>query len=136
MRISVIRKAHFNAAHRLHVPAWSEQENKDYFGLCNNPNYHGHNYELEVKVTGECDPVSGYLIDMKDVKDMIDAEVCEPFDHRNLNLDVADFKELNPTAENIAYVIWHKLRKRLDARFDLAVRLCETPRNCVEYHGQ
>lgn len=134
-KIAVIRKAYFNAAHRLHVPTWSDEQNTAYFGLCNNPNYHGHNYELEVKVTGEIDPVSGYVIDMKILKDLIDQEVCNPFDHKNLNLDTEEFKVLNPTAENIAKVIWEKLRKHLDHKFDLSVRLSETPRNIVEYNG-
>jgi 6-pyruvoyltetrahydropterin/6-carboxytetrahydropterin synthase len=136
MRISVFRTAHFNAAHRLHVAAWTEEENKAYFGACNNANYHGHNYDLEVKVSGELDPIAGYLIDMKVLKDLIEEEVIEPFDHRNLNLDVEDFRHLNPSAENIAIVIWHKLRKRLNPGFDLTVRLYETPRNFVEYDGQ
>jgi len=136
MRISVFRTAHFNAAHRLHVAAWSEEENKAFFGACNNPNFHGHNYDLEVKVSGEVDATSGYLIDMKILKGLIDDEVVEPFDHRNLNLDVPEFKTLNPTAENIAMVIWRKLRARLNPAFDLSVRLYETPRNYVEYDGQ
>ena len=116
MRIAAFRRAHFNAAHRLHNPAWDTEKNKAVFGLCNNPNYHGHNYELEVKVVGEVDPETGYL-----------------FDHKNLNLDTEEFRELNPTAENICYVIWQKLRAKLDERYDLSVRLWETPRNYVEY---
>jgi len=133
MRISVFRKAHFNAAHRLHNPNWSEEKNQAVFGLCNNANYHGHNYDLEVKITGEVDPESGYLIDLKLLKDLIFEEVEARFDHKNLNLDVKEFKTLNPTAENICYVIWNLLRNRLPEKFDLAVRLYETPRNFVEY---
>lgn len=133
MRISVYRKAHFNAAHRLHNPAWSEEKNQAVFGLCNNANYHGHNYELEVKVSGEVDPTTGYLIDLKMLKDLIYQEIELRFDHKNLNLDVEEFRELNPTAEHICYVIWQILRKHLDERYDLGVRLYETPRNYVEY---
>ena len=136
MRISVFRKAHFNAAHRLYNPKWSDERNNEVFGLCANPNYHGHNYELEVKVTGEVDPETGYLIDLKVLKDMIKEHVERPFDHKNLNLDTEEFKTLNPTAENICYVIWQRLRAQLDKKFDLAVRLYETPRNFVEYDGQ
>ncbi len=133
MRVSAFRKAHFNAAHRLHNPAWSEEKNQAVFGLCNNANYHGHNYELEVRVTGEVDPETGYLIDLKLLKDLIYEEVELPFDHKNLNLDVPDFQHLNPTAEHICYVIWQRLRAKLDGKFDLMVRLYETPRNYVEY---
>ena len=136
MKVSVFRRAHFNAAHRLHVPEWSEEQNRTFFGLCNLPNYHGHNYEVEVMVKGEVDPVSGYVMDMKVLKDLMDEEFIEPWDHRNLNLDTEEFKSLNPTAENIAVVIWEKLRKRIDMRFDLCIRLYETPRNYVEYDGQ
>lgn len=133
MRISVFRKAHFNAAHRLHNPNWSDERNAAVFGLCNNANYHGHNYELEVKLTGEVDPETGYLIDLKILKEVIFEEVETQFDHKNLNLDVPEFSNLNPTAENICFVIWQRLRHRLDSKFDLAVRLYETPRNFVEY---
>lgn len=133
MRISVFRKAHFNAAHRLHNPNWSDERNTVVFGLCNNANYHGHNYELEVKLTGEVDPETGYLIDLKILKEVIFEEVETRFDHKNLNLDVPEFSNLNPTAENICFVIWKRLRQRLDPKFDLAVRLYETPRNFVEY---
>lgn len=133
MRISAFRKAHFNAAHRLHNPDWTDERNQQVFGLCNNPNYHGHNYELEVKVTGEVNPETGYLIDLKVLKELIKEEVEDRFDHKNLNLDVEEFKNLNPTAENICYVIWQKLDARLGDRFDLVVRLYETPRNFVEY---
>ncbi len=133
MRISVFRKAHFNAAHRLHNPNWSDEKNQQVFGLCNLPNYHGHNYELEVKVTGEVDPDSGYLIDLKVLKDLIREKIEKRFDHKNLNLDVEEFKTLNPTAENICFVIWKILREHLDSKYELAVRLYETPRNYVEY---
>ena len=136
MIITVNRKEHFNAAHRLHVNEWSDEKNQAFFGLCNNPNYHGHNYELIAKVTGEVDTVSGYLIDMKDLKQIIHEEVLEPFDHRNLNLDTEEFKNLNPTAENIAYVIWNKIRKRLPNNLELSIVLYETKRNFVEYSGR
>lgn len=136
MRISAFRKAHFNAAHRLHVAQWSDEQNKEFFGLCNNPNYHGHNYNLVVKITGEVDPVSGYLMDLGILKEIINEEVIDRFDHRNLNLDTAEFKHLNPTAENIAGVIWNKLRLRLDKNLELTVTLYETERNYVEYSGE
>jgi 6-pyruvoyltetrahydropterin/6-carboxytetrahydropterin synthase len=133
--ISVYRTAHFNAAHRLNVPEWTEEQNIQFFGLCNNKNYHGHNYDLQVKVTGAVDEVTGYLIDMKFLKDLIEEEILEAFDHKNLNLDVAEFQHLNPTAENIVWVIWKKLRNRLESKYDLSVRLYETPRNFVEFNG-
>jgi 6-pyruvoyltetrahydropterin/6-carboxytetrahydropterin synthase len=135
MRISVFRKAHFNAAHRLHNPNWSDEKNETIFGLCNNEYYHGHNYELEVKVSGEIDPETGYLIDLKVLSDLIKEKIEDKFDHKNLNLQVEEFKNLNPTAENIAVVIWQILRKHLDQKFNLSVRLYETPRNYVEYEG-
>lgn len=133
MKVAVYRKAHINAAHRLHNPAWSDARNQEVFGLCNNPNYHGHNYELEVRVAGEVDPETGYLIDLKVLKDLIYEEIEQRFDHKNLNLDTAEFKNLNPTAEHICYVIWNLLRARLDAQYELSVRLYETPRNYVDY---
>jgi len=133
MRLSVYRKEHFNAAHRLHNPNWSDEKNKEVFGLCNNPNYHGHNYDLIVKVTGEVDPETGYVIDLKILKNIIREEVTRKFDHKNLNLDTKEFKELNPTAENIAYVIYNKIRARLEIKFDLNITLYETERNFVEY---
>jgi 6-pyruvoyltetrahydropterin/6-carboxytetrahydropterin synthase len=133
MRISVFRKEHFNAAHRLHNPNWSDEKNEQIFGKCNNPNYHGHNYDLIVKVTGEVDPETGYVMDMKELKDVIKAEVIDRFDHKNLNLDTEEFKNLNPTAEHISYVIWNLLRKKIDENFALKVILYETERNYVEY---
>ncbi|MBP6303497.1 MAG: 6-carboxytetrahydropterin synthase [Bacteroidia bacterium] len=136
MKVSVTRKGHFNAAHRLHVAEWSEEKNKAFFGLCNNPNFHGHNYNLQVKVTGEVDPVSGYLIDMKLLSDIIHDEVEQRFDHRNLNLDTDEFKNLNPTAENIAIVIWQLIRKRLPQNLSLTITLYETERNFVEFSGE
>ncbi|OWY23380.1 6-pyruvoyl tetrahydrobiopterin synthase [Sphingobacteriales bacterium UPWRP_1] len=135
MKVSVYRTAHFNAAHRLHNPNWSAEKNNRVFGLCNNPNFHGHNYELEVKVTGNIDPETGYVIDMKILKDIIEEEVIIPFDHKNLNLDTPEFAQLNPTAEHIAVVIWQKLRRRINPDFGLQVRLYETPRNYVEFAG-
>ncbi len=136
MKISVYRKAHFNAAHRLHNPAWSSEKNKAVFGLCNNPLYHGHNYELEVRLTGEVDSETGYLIDLKIVSDLIKSEVEERFDHKNLNEEVEEFRHLNPTAEHIAYVIFQKLRPHLPAHLKLGIRLYETPRNFVEYNEE
>ena len=133
MKISVFRKAHFNAAHRLFVPDWSDEKNAAVFGLCSNPHYHGHNYEMEVKVSGEVDPVTGYLIDLKFLKDLIKEHIENKMDHKNLNLEVEEFKNINPTAENICFVIWQILREKLDAKYELAVRLYETPRNFVEY---
>jgi len=133
MRVSVFRKEHFNAAHRLHNPAWSDERNREIFGLCNNPNYHGHNYDLIVKVTGEVDPETGYVMDLKVLKDIIKEEVTSKFDHKNLNLDTQEFKELNPTAENIAFVIYNKIRAKLNNQFDLKITLYETERNFVEY---
>ncbi|MDP5168660.1 MAG: 6-carboxytetrahydropterin synthase [Bacteroidia bacterium] len=132
-KVAVIRKAHFNSAHRLHNPEWSEEMNKKVFGKCNNPNYHGHNYDLEVKVIGEVDPLSGYVIDMKILKDLIEDHVLQRFDHKNLNLDTEEFRNLNPTAENIVLVIWNILRSRLEDQYDLHIRLYETERNFVEY---
>ncbi|GAB4399878.1 MAG: 6-carboxytetrahydropterin synthase [Microscillaceae bacterium] len=133
MRLSVYRKEHFNAAHRLHNPSWSEEENARIFGKCNNPHYHGHNYDLYVQVIGEVNPETGYVIDMKVLSDLIKAEVTDDFDHKNLNLEVPEFKDLNPTAENIAIVIWNRLRARLAPQLDLKIKLYETERNFVEY---
>ena len=133
MKTAVIRKEHFNAAHRLYNPGWSEERNDRVFGKCNNPNYHGHNYELLVKLTGEPDRETGYVFDMKKLSDIIKEEIITRFDHRNLNEDVPEFRELNPTAEHIAMIIWRKLRNRIDPDYDLKVTLYETERNIVEY---
>ena len=135
-RISVFRKEHFNSAHRLFNPGWDDQKNLDVFGKCAYPNFHGHNYELEVKVTGKPSKDTGYVIDLKELGDIIKEEVHTRFDHKNLNLDTKEFKETNPTAENIAIVIYKLLRKRLDKKLDLQVRLYETPRNFVEYPAE
>lgn len=135
MKVKVSRKAHFNAAHRLYRPDWSFEKNEAVFGKCNNPRYHGHNYDLIVSVEGEIDPETGYVMDMKVLKDLIKAHVEDAFDHKNLNEDVADFKGLNPTAENIAVVIWNKLRSQIDENKKLEVVLYETPRNFVTYTG-
>jgi 6-pyruvoyltetrahydropterin/6-carboxytetrahydropterin synthase len=132
-KIAVYRKEHFNAAHRLHNPLWSDEKNKKVFGKCNNPSFHGHNYELIVKVIGYPDEQTGYLVDMKILSDIIQDHVVEKFDHKNLNLDVEEFKNLNPTAENIAMVIWNILRAHIDHALDLYVTLFETERNYVEY---
>ena len=133
MRIAVFRKAHFNAAHRLHNPKWSDAKNKEIYGKCNNANYHGHNYELEVKVVGEVDPETGYLIDLKKLKDIIKDHIEDRFDHKNLNLDCDEFKDLMPSTENFAYVIWNILQDELGSDLEVTVRLWETPRNYVEY---
>lgn len=132
-KVAVYRKEHFNAAHRLHNPAWSEEKNFDVFGKCNNPNYHGHNYDLIVKIIGEVDQQTGYLIDLKMLSDLIKKNVLDKFDHKNLNLDTAEFKNLNPSAENIAIVIYNILREKLDKKLELQIRLYETERNFVEY---
>ncbi len=132
MKVTVSRKAHFNAAHRLHNPIWSEEKNQAIFGKCNNPNYHGHNYNLTVSVTGEVNPDTGYVIDTKTLSDIIRAKIEQRFDHKNLNLDVEEFKNLNPTAEHIAQVIWRLLRAEIDQKFDLKITLYETERNFVE----
>jgi 6-pyruvoyltetrahydropterin/6-carboxytetrahydropterin synthase len=132
-KVAVYRKEHFNAAHRLHNPTWEESKNAAVFGLCNNPNYHGHNYDLIVKVVGEPDPETGFVVDLKYLSDIINDNVLRRFDHKNLNLDTKEFKNLNPTAENIAIVIYEILREKIDAKFDLQVRLYETERNFVEY---
>jgi 6-pyruvoyltetrahydropterin/6-carboxytetrahydropterin synthase len=134
--MKVTRRETFNAAHRLHNPALSDAENTEIFGLCNNPNYHGHNYVLEVWVDGEIDPKTSYVIDLKVLSLIIKEEVSDPFDHRNLNLDCPEFKNLNPTAENIALVIYNKLRARLESKFEIEVRLWETDRNSVFYAGK
>jgi 6-pyruvoyltetrahydropterin/6-carboxytetrahydropterin synthase len=136
MRVTISRKAHFNAAHRLHRKDWTFEQNQSVFGKCNNPNFHGHNYELIVSVTGKIDPETGYVMDVKILSDLILEEVEKPFDHKNLNLDVPDFENLIPTAENIVVVIWNKMRNRINLEFDLEVVLYETPRNFVTYKGE
>ncbi|MFK7000177.1 6-pyruvoyl trahydropterin synthase family protein [Flavobacterium oreochromis] len=135
MRVTVSRKAHFNAAHRLYRKDWTDEQNQKVFGKCNNPNFHGHNYELIVSVTGTINPETGYVIDIKDLADIIYEEVEVLFDHKNLNLDVPEFKDLIPTAENIVVVIWNKIRKRIEKNNDLEITLFETPRNFVTYKG-
>ncbi|MDG1277715.1 MAG: 6-carboxytetrahydropterin synthase [Algoriphagus sp.] len=135
MKVSVFRKEHFNAAHRLNNPSWSEEKNQAIFGKCNNPSFHGHNYELFVELFGEIDPDTGYVYDMKILSDLIKEHVLNKFDHKNLNLDTDEFSKLNPTAENIAVVIWNILREKIDRRFELKIRLYETERNFVEYNG-
>ena len=135
-QVTVKRKAHFNAAHRLYRADWDDAKNLEVFGKCSYPNYHGHNYELIVAVTGPIDPETGFVIDLKVLKDLIKAEVEEPFDHKNLNLDVPEFSTLNPTAENICVVIYDRLKRQLSETFKIEVTLYETPRNSVTYSGE
>lgn len=135
MRLTVSRKAHFNAAHRLHRKEWSDEKNQLIFGKCNNPNFHGHNYELIVQVTGELDVETGFVMDLKELSDLIKIEIEERFDHKNLNLDVPDFFELIPTAENIAVVIWQRLRPFIPSDKELEIILYETARNFVSFKG-
>jgi 6-pyruvoyltetrahydropterin/6-carboxytetrahydropterin synthase len=132
-KIAVIRKEHFNAAHRLFNPEWSDEKNQEVFGKCNNPNYHGHNYDLLVKLSGFPDPKTGYVFDLKILSDIIKENILDKFDHKNLNLDVEYFKTLNPTAENIVVVIYDILREKMDKKLDLKITLFETERNYVEY---
>lgn len=132
-RIAVIRKEHFNAAHRLFRADWDDDQNKSTFGKCSLPNFHGHNYELEIKLVGEINPDTGYVMDLKSLSDLVNEKVLEKLDHKNLNIDVEEFKNLNPTAENITIVIYDLLRPHLDTSLDLFIRLSETPRNFVEY---
>jgi 6-pyruvoyltetrahydropterin/6-carboxytetrahydropterin synthase len=133
MKTSIYRKEHFNAAHRLHNPSWDEAKNQQIFGKCNSPNYHGHNYELVIKITGEINPETGYVIDTKILSDLVKEKILLPFDHKNLNLDVSYFKDLNPTAENIAKVCYEILRPFIDEKLELKLFLYETERNFVEY---
>ncbi|CAM4319946.1 6-pyruvoyl trahydropterin synthase family protein [Zobellia nedashkovskayae] len=135
MKVKVSRKAHFNAAHRLYHKDWNDDKNTKVFGKCNNPNYHGHNYELIVSVTGEIDPETGFVMDMKVLKDLIEEKVEDALDHKNLNVEVPEFKDLNPTAENISIVIWKKLRPHINENQELEVVLYETPRNFVTFSG-
>jgi 6-pyruvoyltetrahydropterin/6-carboxytetrahydropterin synthase len=132
-KTAIIRCEHFNAAHRLHNINWTDEKNRKVFGKCNNPNYHGHNYDLEVKIIGFCDPETGYVIDTKILSDLIKSEILDKFDHKNLNLDTEEFKALNPTAENIAMVIYNILKPKLHADLELKIKLYETQRNYVEY---
>lgn len=134
-KVAIFRKEQFNAAHRLYNPQWDDEKNNRVFGKCALPNYHGHNYELVVKVTGAPDADTGYVMDMKELSDLVKDKIVERFDHKNLNLDTAEFKNLNPTAENIAMVIYDLLRPHIDEKKELQVRLYETPRNFVEYPG-
>lgn len=136
MIVTVSRKAHFNAAHRLYRKDWSDEKNEQIFGKCSNPNFHGHNYELIVSVTGKINKQTGFVIDMKILKQIIKVEVEDAFDHKNLNVEVEEFKNLNPTAENIVIVIYNKIRPKLDTLLDLEVTLYETPRNFVTYSGR
>ena len=133
MRISVFRKAHFNAAHRLHNENWSEEKNREVFGKCNNPHYHGHNYDLEVKLTGEVNPETGYLYDLGKLKNIISKEIEDRFDHKNLNLECEEFSLLNPSVEHICYVIYNILREKIEPEYELKIKLWETPRNYAEY---
>ncbi|MCA0430906.1 MAG: 6-carboxytetrahydropterin synthase [Bacteroidetes bacterium] len=133
MKATVYRKEHFNAAHRLHNPNWTDEKNKQVFGKCNNPNYHGHNYDLIVKITGEIDEETGYVFDTKILSDLIKENIIEKFDHKNLNLDVEEFKTLNPTAENIARVIWTILKQKIENKYEIKVILYETERNYIEF---
>ena len=132
----VCRRATFNAAHRLFRKDWSDEKNNNVFGKCNNPNFHGHNYVLEVWIEGAIDTETGYVIDLKIVKDLIKNEITDRFDHKNLNLDCKEFLNLNPTAENIAVVCWNLLRTELDTKYELSIKLWETENNLVEYNGQ
>jgi 6-pyruvoyltetrahydropterin/6-carboxytetrahydropterin synthase len=136
MKATICRVGYFNAAHRLHVKEWSDEQNKIIFGKCNNQNYHGHNYQLTVKVSGEIDKTTGYIIDTKLLKDIIKTEVEDKYDHKNLNLDVSDFFSLNPTAENIAVIIYNNIKKQLPTNLQLTIILHETERNFVEYSEQ
>lgn len=136
MKVTVSRKAHFNAAHRLYRKDWNDDKNSRVFGKCSNPNYHGHNYELIVAVTGEINEETGFVMDLKDLKELIHEKIEVPFDHKNLNVEVPEFRDLNPTAENISVVIWKKLKAELEPHLDLEVTLYETPRNFVTYRGE
>ncbi len=135
MSLTVYRKSHFNAAHRLYRKDWDDAKNQSVFGKCNNPNFHGHNYELEVGITGEINSETGFLIDIEKLKKIIKEEVEDYLDHKNLNVDIPEFKNLNPTMENISVLIWNKLRNRLEEHYQISVKLYETPRNFVVYTG-
>jgi len=133
MRISIYRRAHFNAAHRLHNPRWSDEKNIEVFGLCNSPNFHGHNYDLEVRLTGEIDPDTGYLFDLGVLAKIIKQHIENRFDHKNLNVDIPEFKDKNPTTEYFAHLIWTILREHIEEKYEIGVKLWETPRNYVEF---
>jgi 6-pyruvoyltetrahydropterin/6-carboxytetrahydropterin synthase len=135
MKVTVCRKSHFNAAHRIFNPNWDDRKNEEVFGLCSLPNYHGHNYDLVVKLTGEVNQETGYVFDMKVLKEIVDEHIVKRYDHRNLNLDVKDFEKVIPSAENIAIAVWNILREQIDRAYDLQVILYETERNYVEYSG-
>lgn len=135
MKVTISRKAHFNAAHRLYNPSWEDEKNYEIFGKCSNPNFHGHNYEMIVSIKGEIDPETGFVMNLDILKGIILSEVEEYLDHKNLNLEVEEFKNLNPTVENIAVVIWNRIRAKLKPELDLKITLFETPRNYVEYDG-
>lgn len=133
MKISIFRTAHFNAAHRLHNPHWSDEKNKEIYGVCNNPHFHGHNYDLEVRLTGEVDPETGYLFDLGKLSELIKIHIEDKFDHRNINVEIEEFKDFIASTEHICYVIYNILRVKIDSKYDLGVKLWETPRNYVEY---
>lgn len=135
MKVTVCRKSHFNAAHRIFNPMWDDRKNEEVFGLCSLPNYHGHNYDLIVKLTGEVNPETGYVFDMKKLKEIIEEHIVKRYDHKNLNLDVPDFRSVIPSAENIAIAIWNILREQISREFSIRVVLYETERNFVEYSG-
>lgn len=135
MQVTISRKAHFNAAHRLFNPNWSDQKNFEVFGKCSNPNFHGHNYEMIVSITGEINPETGFVMNLDDLKAIIFEQVEEYLDHKNLNVEIPEFRNLNPTVENISVVIWNRIRERLDTNLKLKITLFETPRNFVEYSG-
>jgi len=133
VRIAIFRKAHFNAAHRLHNPKWTDEKNSEVYGLCNNANFHGHNYELEVKVVGEVDPETGYLLDLKILSDIIKKEIENKFDHKNLNLDIPEFQNMLTSTENFCYLIWQIMQEKLGDKYEVTIKLWETPRNYVQY---
>lgn len=136
MQVTISRKAHFNAAHRLFNPNWDDEKNWKVFGKCSNPNFHGHNYEMIVSITGEINPETGFVMNLDELKTIIFSEVEEYLDHKNLNVEIEEFKNLNPTVENISVVIWNRIRAKLDAKLKLKITLYETPRNFVEYSGE
>jgi len=135
MKVTICRKSHFNAAHRIFNPAWDDRKNEEVFGLCSLPNYHGHNYDLVVKLTGEINPETGYVFDMKELKEIVDVHIVKRYDHKNLNIDVEDFKTVIPSAENIAVAIWNILRNKIPGEYAIGIVLYETERNFVEYAG-